>query len=180
MVKRCLRVCGRLLTVCIVIYRYVLVLHSSLVETSAQKRTFQSLILATIFLLPVLVSSYGVYYRNHYYNYLGRGIARISLHFTNTNILHIFQSVQKDSMSFSTTLLISTRTSPSPGPAECTGGCTWQTRSVSYSISASAAASLWSPSVMVQYTGQSIKKLYWIKVYEWCTNDNVNSEYTFI
>ena len=53
------------------IYRYVLVLHSSLVETSVQKRTFESLILATIFLLPVLVTGNGVYYRNHYYNYLG-------------------------------------------------------------------------------------------------------------
>ena len=72
MVKRCLQVCGRLLTVCIVIYRYVLVLHPSLVETAAQKRVFQCLILATIFLLPVLVSSYGVYYRNYYYNYLGQ------------------------------------------------------------------------------------------------------------
>ena len=71
MVKRRLQVCGRLLTVCIVIYRYVLVLHSSLVETSAQKRMFQCLILATIFLLPVLNSSYGVYYRNQYHNYLG-------------------------------------------------------------------------------------------------------------
>ena len=72
MVKHLLQVCTRLLTVCIVIYRYVLVLHSSLVETSAQKRMFQCLILATIFLLPVLVSSFGVYYRNHYYNYLGK------------------------------------------------------------------------------------------------------------
>ena len=72
MVKRRLQVCGRLLTVCIVIYRYVLVLHPSLVETAAQKRVFQCLILATIFLLPVLVSSYGVYYRNYYYNYLGQ------------------------------------------------------------------------------------------------------------
>ena len=72
MVKRRLQVCSRFLTVCIVIYRYVLVLHSSLVETSAQKRIFQCLILATIFLLPVLVSSCGVYYRNHYFNYLGQ------------------------------------------------------------------------------------------------------------
>ena len=70
-VKHCLQVCTRLLTVCIVIYRYVLVLHSSLVETASQKRMFQCLILATIFLLPVLVSSYGVYYRNYYHNYLG-------------------------------------------------------------------------------------------------------------
>ena len=71
-VKHRSQVCTRLLTVCIVIYRYVLVLHSSLVETSVQKRIFESLILATIFLLPVLVTSYGVYHRNHYYNYLGR------------------------------------------------------------------------------------------------------------
>ena len=71
MVKRRLQVCGRLLTVCIVIYRYVLVLHSSLVETSAQKRMFECLILATIFLLPILNSSFGVYYRNQYHNYLG-------------------------------------------------------------------------------------------------------------
>ena len=119
-VKHCLQVCTRLLTVCIVIYRYVLVLHSSLVETSAQKRMFQCLILATIFLLPVLVSSYGVYYRNYYHNYLGRGANTSPV---KLNILHIFQSVRKDSMSFSTTSLISTSTSPSPGPVECTGDC---------------------------------------------------------
>ena len=53
------------------IYRYVLVLHSSLVETSAKKRMFECLILATIFLLPVLNSSFGIYYRNQYHNYLG-------------------------------------------------------------------------------------------------------------
>ena len=70
-VKHLLRVCPRLLTICIVIYRYVLVLHSSLVETSLQKRMFECLILCTIFLLPVLNSSFGVYYRNHYHNYLG-------------------------------------------------------------------------------------------------------------
>ena len=64
-VKHRSQVCTRLLTVCIVIYRYVLVLHSSLVETTVQKRTFECLILATIFLLPVLVTSYGVYHRNH-------------------------------------------------------------------------------------------------------------------
>ena len=78
-VKHRSQVCTRLLTVCIVIYRYVLVLHSSLVETTVQKRTFESLILATIFLLPVLVTSYGVYYRNHYYNYLGRDKSSVAL-----------------------------------------------------------------------------------------------------
>ena len=70
------------------------------------------------------------------------------------NFLHYLQSVLKDSTSFTTTSLISMKTSPSHGPVEFTGDCRWQTRSVSFSISASAAASSWSPSAMAQSTGQ--------------------------
>lgn len=64
--------CNRFLTVSIVIYRYILVLHPAMVDTALKRRILESLILAAIFLLPLVITAHGVYHRNHYYYYLGR------------------------------------------------------------------------------------------------------------
>ena len=62
--------CNRFLTLSIVICRYVFVLHSSLVETDRQRRTFEGVIYNTIFILPLLMTSGSFVYRDNFNLYL--------------------------------------------------------------------------------------------------------------
>ena len=48
--------CNKLLTLSIVICRYVFVLHSSLVETKRQRKTFVAFIITLIFFVPFVVT----------------------------------------------------------------------------------------------------------------------------
>ena len=64
--------CKRLLTLGIAIYRFTLVLRSSLVRTSAQRKVFEKIIFLSILLTSVLLTACAVHYRENYKYYLGK------------------------------------------------------------------------------------------------------------
>ena len=63
--------CNRLLTLGIVIYRFTLVLGSSLVLSSNQKKVFENFILLAILLTSLNLTGWAVYYREDYRHFLG-------------------------------------------------------------------------------------------------------------
>ena len=67
-----LAICNRLLTLSIVICRYVFVLHSPMVETSGRRRAFQCCILSFTFVTPLLMTAASVYYRDNAYTILSK------------------------------------------------------------------------------------------------------------
>ena len=62
--------CKRLLTLGIAVYRVTLVLGSSLVWTSYQRRFFEKFIFLSILLTSVYLTGWAVYYREDYKNFL--------------------------------------------------------------------------------------------------------------
>ena len=64
--------CNKLLTVGIVIYRCTLVLGSSIVRTSYQRKVFENLILLVIFLTSFYLTGWAIYYREDYRHFLGK------------------------------------------------------------------------------------------------------------
>ena len=67
-----LAICNRLLTLSIVICRYVFVLHSSMVETIGRRRAFQCCILSFTFITPLLMTAASIYYRDNAYTILSK------------------------------------------------------------------------------------------------------------
>ena len=63
--------CNRLLTIGIVIYRLTLVLGSSLVWTTYQRKIFEKMIVLVILLLSFFLTGWAVYYREDYKSFLG-------------------------------------------------------------------------------------------------------------
>ena len=63
--------CNRLLTLGIVIYRFTLVLGSSLVLSSNQKKVLENFILLAILLTSLNLTGWAVYYREDYRYFLG-------------------------------------------------------------------------------------------------------------
>ena len=63
--------CKRLLTLGIAIYRFTLVLGSSLVWSSNQRKKFEKIIFLSILLISVLLTGLAVYYKEDYKYYLG-------------------------------------------------------------------------------------------------------------
>ena len=64
--------CNKLLTLGIVICRYVFVLHSSRVETERQRKTFIVFILTLIFFVPFVMTCAAVLYRDNAYLFLSK------------------------------------------------------------------------------------------------------------
>ena len=64
--------CNKLLTLGIVICRYVFVLHSSLVETERQRKTFIVSILTLIFFVPFVMTCAAVLYSDNAYLFLSK------------------------------------------------------------------------------------------------------------
>ena len=62
---------NKLLTLGIALYRFILVLGSSLVWTQYQRKVFEKLILLTILLISVRLTGWAVYYRDDYRYFLG-------------------------------------------------------------------------------------------------------------
>ena len=69
--------CKRLLTLGIAIYRFTLVLGSSLVCTSYQRKVFEKIIFLSILLTSVFLTGWGVYYKEQYKYYLGNKNAQL-------------------------------------------------------------------------------------------------------
>ena len=67
-----INICNRLLTVGIVIYRYIFVVKSSMVWTSQQRRAFSTLIFGTIFISTAVSTGWASYYRLFFLQYLSR------------------------------------------------------------------------------------------------------------
>lgn len=67
-------ICNRLLTLSIVICRYVFVLHSTLVSTKGQRKAFECFILTFTFITPLLMSMASIYYGGNAYTYLSMEI----------------------------------------------------------------------------------------------------------
>lgn len=67
--------CKKLLTLGIVICRYVFILHSSLVETKRQRKTFVAFILTLIFFVPFVTTCVAVLYRDNAYLFLNKIIS---------------------------------------------------------------------------------------------------------
>ena len=64
--------CNKLLTVGIVIYRFTLVLGSSLVRTSYQRKAFENLILLVMFITSFYLTGWAIYHREDYRHFLGK------------------------------------------------------------------------------------------------------------
>ena len=62
--------CNRLLTLGIVIYRFALVLGSSFWFPSHRKKVLEKIIIFTIFFIPLTLTGWNVYYREHYKHFL--------------------------------------------------------------------------------------------------------------
>ena len=69
--------CNKLLTVGIVIYRFTLVLGSSMVLTPYQRKAFENMILLVIFLTSFYLTGWAIYYREDYKYFLGKVIFHI-------------------------------------------------------------------------------------------------------
>ena len=69
-------ICNRLLTLSIVICRYVFVLHSYLVSTKGWRRAFECFILTFVFITPLLMSMTSIYYGGNAYTYLSMEIPK--------------------------------------------------------------------------------------------------------
>ena len=69
-------ICNRLLTLSIVICRYVFVLHSTLVSTQGQRKAFECFILTFIFITPLLMSMTSIYYGGNAYTFLSMEIPK--------------------------------------------------------------------------------------------------------
>ena len=82
--------CNRLLTIWIVIYRLTLVLGSSLVWTTYQRKIFEKMIVLVILLLSFFLTGWAVYYREDYKSFLG--ITWILI-FKNTLIKYLLKSL---------------------------------------------------------------------------------------
>ena len=65
-----LALCNKLLTVSIVIYRYIFVAHSSIVETKRKRTVFKLLLFLFILLPSALLTSAAVYHRENSFYYL--------------------------------------------------------------------------------------------------------------
>ena len=63
--------CNRLLTIGIGIYRFTVVLGSSLVWSTRQKRVFEKIIWNAILLISLYTTAWAVYYRDNYRHFLG-------------------------------------------------------------------------------------------------------------
>ena len=68
--------CKRLLTLAIAIYRFILVLWSSLVLTSYRRKVVEKIIFISILLTSVFLTVCAVYYREDYKYYLGTRYSR--------------------------------------------------------------------------------------------------------
>ena len=68
---------NKLLTLGIALYRFILVLGSSLVWTQYQRKSFEKLILLTILLISVQLTGWAVYYREDYRYFLGNPLSGI-------------------------------------------------------------------------------------------------------
>ena len=62
--------CNRLLTLGIVIYRFALVLGSSFWFPSHRKKVLEKIIILTILFIPLTLTGWNVYYRDHYKQFL--------------------------------------------------------------------------------------------------------------
>ena len=71
---------NKLLTLGIVIYRFALVRCSSMVRTPHQRKFLENCILMFIFLTSFNLTSWALYYRMEYRQYLGKVDTNISLH----------------------------------------------------------------------------------------------------
>ena len=63
--------CNRLLTLSIAIYRFTLVLGSSFVFSTYQKKFFENIIMLSILLISLNLTGWAVYYREDYKFFLG-------------------------------------------------------------------------------------------------------------
>ena len=61
---------NRLLNISIAVFRYIFIIHNSLVQTSKQRRMFNSLVLALAFIPSLTMTGLTIFYRNNYYFYL--------------------------------------------------------------------------------------------------------------
>ena len=67
-----INICNRLLTAGIVIYRYVFVMKSHLVQTTVQRKALEILIIASILVPSLLLTGFSVYYKDYYLQYLSK------------------------------------------------------------------------------------------------------------
>ena len=63
--------CNRLLTPGIVIYRFAFALGSSFFFSPYRKKVLKKIIILTIFFIPLTLTGWNVYYREHYKHFLG-------------------------------------------------------------------------------------------------------------
>ena len=63
--------CNRLLTIGILLYRYLFVLRSSFVQTGARRRMLSSLIFIWIMATSIIMTFGAYYYEDYNYQYLG-------------------------------------------------------------------------------------------------------------
>ena len=59
-----INLCNRLLSVGIVIYRYVFVIKNNLVRTTQQRKLLQSMIFGSIMMISLLLTGWSVYYKD--------------------------------------------------------------------------------------------------------------------
>ena len=67
-----INISNRLLTAGIVIYRYVFVMKSHLVQTTVQRKALEILIIASILVPSLLLTGLSVYYKDYYLQYLSK------------------------------------------------------------------------------------------------------------
>ena len=67
-----INISNRLLTAGIVVYRYVFVLKSHLVQTTVQRRALEIFIIALILVPSSLLTGFAVYYKDYYLQYLSK------------------------------------------------------------------------------------------------------------
>ena len=65
-----LNILNRLLNISIAAFRYVFIIHNSVVQTNKQRRIFHVLILSLVFIPSLLLTGLTIYYRDNYYSYL--------------------------------------------------------------------------------------------------------------
>ena len=67
-----INLCNRLLTVGIVIYRYVFVIKNHLVKTPQQRQKFSALIFGFIIIISIFMTGWALYYKDKYHHFWGQ------------------------------------------------------------------------------------------------------------
>ena len=65
-----INICNRLLTISIVVYRYVFVLQHKLVERNGHRQIFVKCLFSSIFITAAILTGYAIYFRDLYQDHL--------------------------------------------------------------------------------------------------------------